>query len=124
MKKAIVLVAGIAVLVGSLLVAGASARTQATAAKTVTVTMTDFHFKFTVPKGQVIKHGVFVTFKVVNKGDAIHNFDLQGIKASKISSPGKTSSIRVKFKKAGKYAYICDVPRHAELGMAGKLTVK
>jgi uncharacterized cupredoxin-like copper-binding protein len=123
MKKAIVLVAGIAALVGSLLVASASAHTQAKAATKVTVTMTDFHFKITIPKGQVIKHGVFVTFKVVNKGGAVHNFDLQQVKASKIIAPGKTTTIKVKFKKKGKFPYVCDVPRHAELGMAGTLKV-
>ena len=29
----------------------------------------------------------------------------------------------VTFKKAGKYPYLCDVPRHAELGMAGTIVV-
>ncbi len=60
---------------------------------------------------------------MVNKGAALHNFDIQGVKASKVIPPGKTTSFTVTFKKAGKYQYICDVPRHAELGMAGTLKV-
>jgi uncharacterized cupredoxin-like copper-binding protein len=87
----------------------------------VTVTMTDFHFKLSpVVK---YKHGVKYTFKLVNKGAAVHNFDIQTVKASKVIPHGKTTSITVTFKKAGKYQYICDVPRHAELGMAGSIRV-
>ena len=123
MKKAIVLLVGLVALVGTLLIANATAATQVTPAKTVIVTMTDFHFKFATA-GHPIKHGVAVTFKVLNKGNAVHNFDLQGVKASKLIGPGKTTTIKVIFKKAGKYPYVCDVPRHAELGMAGTLTVK
>ena len=71
--------------------------------KVVTVTMTDFHFKLA---GLPVKHGVPVTFKVVNKGGAIHNFDIQSVKASKLIGPGKTTTIKVTFKKAGKYPYV------------------
>src|SRR5581483_8144550 len=74
------------------------------------VTATDFHFAFK-PKVKY-KHGVKYTFKLVNKGAALHNFDIQGVKATKIISPGKTASMTITFKKAGKYPYLCDVPRH------------
>jgi uncharacterized cupredoxin-like copper-binding protein len=90
--------------------------------KNVTVTMTDFKFKlsFVGP----YKRGVKYVFKTVNKGNAQHNFDLQKVKAGKVITHGKTYTMSVIFKKAGKVQFICDVPRHAELGMAGKLTVK
>ena len=124
MKKRIVLVlAATAALAGSVLLASATASTQVTPAKVVTVNMTDFHFKL-ITGGHPIKHGVPVTFKVVNKGAALHNFDIQKVKASKLIGPGKTTLIKVTFKKAGRYPYLCDVPRHAELGMAGTLVVK
>jgi uncharacterized cupredoxin-like copper-binding protein len=113
-----VLVAVVAIACGLFATVG-TASTQAT--KTVTVTMTDFHFKLVPTTG--IKHGVKVTFKVVNKGAALHNFDIQKVKASKVIPAGKTTSFTVTFKKAGKYQFICDVPRHAELGMAGTLKV-
>jgi uncharacterized cupredoxin-like copper-binding protein len=87
----------------------------------VTVTMTNYHFKFSKTTGY--KHGVAYTFKEVNKGSAVHNLDFQGVKAGKIIPHGKTASFTVTFKKAGKYQYLCDVPRHAELGMAGALKV-
>jgi uncharacterized cupredoxin-like copper-binding protein len=90
--------------------------------KNVTVTMTDFKFKrsFVGP----YKRGVKYVFKTVNKGNALHNFDIQKVKAGKVIPAGKTYTMTVIFKKAGKFQFICDVPRHAELGMAGKLTVK
>ena len=90
--------------------------------KNVTVSMTDFKFKlsFVGP----YKRGVKYVFKTVNKGNAQHNFDLQKVKAGKVIPGGKTYTMSVIFKKAGKFQFICDVPRHAELGMAGKLTVK
>jgi uncharacterized cupredoxin-like copper-binding protein len=90
--------------------------------KNVTVTMVDFRFKLSF--AGPYKRGVTYVFKTVNKGNAVHNFDIQKVKAGKVISPGKTSTFSVVFKKAGSYQYICDVPRHAELGMAGRLTVK
>ena len=90
--------------------------------KNVTVTMTDFKFKLSF--AGPYKRGVKYVFKTVNKGNALHNFDLQKVKAGKVIAPGKSYTFSVIFKKAGKFQYICDVPRHAELGMAGKLTVK
>ena len=91
--------------------------------KNVTVTMTDYRFKlsFVGP----YKRGVKYVFKTVNKGNALHNFDLQKVKAGKIIPGGKTYTFPVIFKGAArKVQFICDVPRHAELGMAGKLTVQ
>jgi uncharacterized cupredoxin-like copper-binding protein len=84
--------------------------------------MVDFHFKFKKPA--VIKHGVKYTVTEINRGNAPHNIDFQGVKAGAIISPGKKRTFTVTFKKKGKVPYTCDVPRHAELGMAGSLTVK
>jgi plastocyanin len=121
MKKHIGFVLAIAVIAGSLYAAVATASTHTAKATVVTVTMTDYHFKLSKTTGY--KHGVAYTFKVVNKGAALHNFDIQRVKASKVITNGKVTSFTVTFKKAGKYPYICDVPRHAELGMAGSIKV-
>ena len=118
MKLYIGVLLAVAAVAGSLFATVGSASTKA---KIVTVTMTDFHFKIVPTKG--LKHGVPITFKIANKGAALHNFDLQKVKASKVIAAGKTTSITVTFKKAGTYKYICDVPRHAELGMAGTLRI-
>ena len=121
MKKHIGLVLALAVVVGTLFAAVAGASSHASKATLVTVTMTDYHFKLSKATG--FKKGVAYTFKAINKGSSLHNFDIQGVKATKVITHGKTSSFTVTFKKAGKYQYICDVPRHAELGMAGFLKV-
>jgi plastocyanin len=121
MKKRIGFVLAMGVAIASLYAAVASAQTHSSKAVVVTVTMTNYHFKFSKTTG--FKHGVAYTFKEVNKGTAVHNLDFQGVKAGKIIGGGKTASFTVTFKKAGKYQYLCDVPRHAELGMAGSLKV-
>jgi uncharacterized cupredoxin-like copper-binding protein len=87
----------------------------------VTVTMTDFKFKLsklTVPKGKP------VVFTVINKGPSPHDFDVSGTKGTPIIAAGKRVTQKVTFKKAGKFRYVCTVPRHAQFGMAGNLTVK
>jgi len=121
MKKRIGFVLALGVVLASLYAAVASAQSHSSKAVVVTVTMTNYHFKFSKTTGY--KHGVAYTFKEVNKGTAVHNLDFQGVKAGKIIAGGKTSSFTVTFKKAKKYQYLCDVPRHAELGMAGTLKV-
>jgi plastocyanin len=122
MKKRIALLAALAVVLGSVFAGLGAASTGVTKPRTITVTATDFHFKLSSTVG--LKHGVPVIFKLVNKGSAVHNFDIQGLKATKVIPGGKTVSMKITFKKAGKYQYVCDVPRHIELGMAGTLKVK
>ncbi len=121
MKKIIGLLVAVSLVVVGLYATVASASSHSAKAVLVTVTMTDYHFKLSKTTG--FKHGVAYTFKATNKGHAYHNFDIQGVKATNVGSPGKVSSFTVTFKKAGKYQFICDVPRHAELGMAGTLKV-
>ena len=116
------LYAAVAVASSSSSKAAASPSSANVVTKNVTVTMTDFKFKrsFVGP----YKRGVKYVFKTVNKGPSLHNFDIQKVKAGKVIAAGKTYTFAVIFKKAGRFQFICDVPRHAELGMAGKLTVK
>jgi plastocyanin len=127
MKKHIGFLLAVSVAVVGLYAAVASASTlsskatQSSKAVVVTVTMTNYHFKFSKTTGY--KHGVAYTFKTVNKGTAPHNLDFQGVKAGTVIAPGKTKSFTLTFKKKGNYQYLCDVPRHAELGMSGLLKV-
>jgi plastocyanin len=121
MKKRISLFLALGVVAASLYATVASAQSHSSKAIVVTVTMTNYHFKFSKTTGY--KHGVAYTFKTINKGTAPHNLDFQGVKAGKIILPGKTASFTVTFKKKGNFQYLCDVPRHAELGMAGSLKV-
>jgi uncharacterized cupredoxin-like copper-binding protein len=124
MKKRIALLMALAVVGGSVFAGvgtAATHKTKAAKAKVVTVTATDFKFKLSL---KTFKKGVPYKFVFTNKGTAFHNFDIQGVKATKILPHGKKQVLAVTFKKAGKYQYVCDVPRHIELGMAGYITVR
>jgi plastocyanin len=86
----------------------------------VTVTMTEYHFRFSVRK---VRTGT-VVFTVVNKGELAHIFEVQRLhKITPLLQPGKRSTLRVTFRKPGKYYYLCPVGAHVQFGMAGNLTV-
>lgn len=97
----------------------AAAKTHAT---TVVVTAAKpSEFRFTLSRKSV-PHGV-VIFKVTNKSATLpHDFKIDG-KKTKVLAPGKSATLKVVFKKKGKFAYLCDVPGHAKLGMKGTLGV-
>ena len=63
------------------------------------------------------------TFRVVNRGQASHDFKIAG-KRTKLIPKGKSAILAVKIPKAGKYRFLCTVPGHAAGGMKGVLTVK
>jgi uncharacterized cupredoxin-like copper-binding protein len=84
----------------------------------VAVVAKEFSFKLSkrkVPKGTVI-------FTIVNKGKISHDFKIAG-KKTKTLNPGKKATLRVVFKKKGRFAYVCTLPGHARLGMKGVLGV-
>jgi plastocyanin len=101
---------------------GLAASKAPTAAVTINVTAVDFRFrlsKLSVPRGSV------VTFKVVNKGNSPHDFDIPELrKGTKYLAKGKTATFKVTFNRSGAYRYVCTVPRHIQLGMDGRLRVK
>jgi len=112
----------VAAIAAGALAAATRGHTSAQAAKVITVKMTEYHFTFS-PRPP-LKKGVVYTIKETNTGQAPHNIDIQGIKAGPIIGPGKSATFKVTFKKAGRFPYLCDVPRHAELGMRGLLVVR
>jgi uncharacterized cupredoxin-like copper-binding protein len=109
--------ATVLVVVGAVAAPALGARSHA-ASTSVSVTATDFHFKLSktsVPHGTVI-------FTITNKGKIPHDFKIVG-KKTPLILPGKSAKLKVVLK-AGKAAYLCTVPGHAQLGMKGTLTVK
>jgi nitrite reductase (NO-forming) len=101
---------------GFALAAGTSAAgtNRHAAVTTVTVAASEFKFKLsrtTAPVGTVV-------FKLVNKGKIAHNFAIDG-KKTPLLNPGKSATLKVVFKKKGRFAYLCTVPGHAKLGMKG-----
>jgi plastocyanin len=108
----------------ALLVAAVSAfagqATGAATAQKVTVGMREFKFAVT-PKS--VKKNVPVTFALTNNGSTGHDFKIGG-KKSPLVAASKKGTLKVTFKKAGRYSYLCTVPGHAAAGMKGVLVVK
>lgn len=103
-----------------LLAAGPGGSTEASPAATakVKVTMTDYAFALSK---NVVRRGA-VVFAVVNEGEVVHDFKIAG-KKTPIYETGQGGSLRVVFKKAGRYKYVCTVPGHVLAGMKGVLKV-
>ena len=62
-------------------------------------------------------------FKVTNRGALEHDFKIAG-KVTKKLKPGTTATLKVTFKKGGKFKYLCTLPGHAAAGMRGTFVVK
>lgn len=119
-KGSLVVVGAVAAL--TLAVSGALAAQAQQTATTVAVSAgKPSEFKFTLSK-KTVKKGV-VVFKVTNRGMISHDFKIAG-KKTKSLAKGKTQTLRVTFRKAGKYKYLCTLPGHATAGMKGVLVVK
>jgi uncharacterized cupredoxin-like copper-binding protein len=104
--------AGVAAAFAVPALAATSSSSAVSKTTTVTVIATEFHFKLsrtTVPVGTVV-------FKVVNKGKIGHDFEING-KVTPMLKPGKSATVKVVFRKKGKYKYLCLVPGHAANGL-------
>ena len=89
---------------------------------TVRITVTATDYRFALSKQYVPVVGTTVIFTVVNKGKITHNFFIAG-KITKKLNPGQSQKITVKFKKKGKFSYLCTILGHAQLGMKGTFGV-
>jgi uncharacterized cupredoxin-like copper-binding protein len=120
MKRITILLATVCAL-GALTVSGAGAAVQqATATTTIKVQAGEFFFKLS--KSSIATPGT-VAFTVKNVGHIAHDFKIAGKKTALIQ-PGKSATLKVVFKKAGKFTYLCTVPGHAANGMEGHFTVR
>ena len=89
---------------------------------TVKITVTATDYRFALSKQYVPVVGSTVIFTVVNKGQVSHNFFIAG-KITKTLNPGQSQKLTIKFKKKGKFAYLCTILGHAKLGMKGTFGV-
>ena len=106
-------------LVAAAFLASAAVAARSATVQKDTVLMFDFRFKLSKPT----LHPGKVIFTLINRGHSIHNFSIQGVHTSPFLPPGGHSTFTVNMK-AGKYYYLCTVPRHESLGMFGNLIVK
>lgn len=89
-------------------------------ARVTSIRVVAVEFRFRLSKKSV--HRGTVVFRVVNHGKVAHDFKIAGRKTP-IIKPGKSAVLRVVFRKAGRYPYLCTVPGHAAAGMKGVLKV-
>ncbi|HZO96333.1 MAG TPA: plastocyanin/azurin family copper-binding protein [Gaiellaceae bacterium] len=94
-------------------------RAAVTRVSVVAATPSEFRFKLSK---RVVRRGT-VVFSIRNRGALPHDFKVHG-KKTKLLSPGKSATLRVVFKKAGRYPYLCTVSGHAAAGMKGVLRVR
>jgi uncharacterized cupredoxin-like copper-binding protein len=127
----------VAVLLG-IVTGSASGQTETKAAPKVTViTVTagkPVELGFKLSKWSMLPAGT-VTFKVTNKGYAMHDFKLCTTpattsaknacvgKVTKMLKRNQTVTLTVKLTKKGKYEFLCSVPGHAAAGMKGLLGI-
>ncbi len=91
------------------------------ASKIITIRVNASEFKFAFSRRSV-PTGTTVVFKVTNKGKIQHDFKIAG-KKTKLLAPGKSTTLRVVFRKKGKFGYLCTVKGHALIGMRGTFAV-
>jgi plastocyanin len=83
------------------------------------VTAVDFKFKGVPSRVTAGK----ITFRIVNRGEASHNFKIAG-KATKLLSTGQRATLTVTLRKGRRYPYVCTVPGHTTLGMKGTVIAR
>jgi plastocyanin len=116
------LIAGLVVLV----VVGASGtapvgRSASSATTRLTVTGGEYWFKLS--RARVPRGTVYVTF--VNNGTESHDLTFNGKSPmTKVLAPSARQTIKLVFKKPGRYAFLCTVGEHALKGMNGTLVVR
>jgi hypothetical protein len=85
----------------------------------VTVVVFDSRFELsrtTLAPGKVV-------FTVINRGQAIHNFDIVGVRGSPFLAPGSRDTVTAALAK-GRFYYLCTIPDHAGYGQFGYLIVR
>jgi uncharacterized cupredoxin-like copper-binding protein len=114
-----VLVLGVAGVATAFAIPAIGARSSASSTVTIRVTATEF--KFALSRKTVVP-GTTVVFKVTNKGKIPHNFKIAG-KKTPLIQPGKTATLKVVFRKKGRFGYLCTLAGHAANGMKGTFGV-
>jgi uncharacterized cupredoxin-like copper-binding protein len=122
---ALALTASLSVVAVSSALASRSASSHAAhkaAVVPIKVSAGDFFFRFSTKS---VKSGTTVVFTVKNVGQIPHDLSFPTLgKTTKVLDGGQSATLRIVFKKKGRYQYICTVPRHAEQGMSGAFIVK
>jgi uncharacterized cupredoxin-like copper-binding protein len=94
------------------------------AAKPVPVAVTGTEFSFKASK-KLLPRNRTIVFRLRNVGDEVHDLAFSNPKKkTAFIAPGKTGTVRITFKKKGRYQAICTVGEHFIRGMKITFTVK
>lgn len=97
-------------------------RSAAVVKKPVIVNVKAFEYGFTFSRKTAPVGPVW--FVIKNIGKTAHDLDVIPFPKSPYIAPGHSYTLKIVFKKKGKYQYYCTLPRHADYGMKGIFTVK
>jgi uncharacterized cupredoxin-like copper-binding protein len=104
---------------------GTTTTTPACTTPTTTVTVGMREYAFDLSQGgpgeAPIPAGC-TQFNIRDNGSETHNFDIQGVRAGAILTPGQTESWVVNLT-SGTKTVVCDVPFHIDRGMTSTMTV-
>jgi plastocyanin len=93
------------------------------AGATTRLTVTGGEYYFKLSRASVPRGTVYVTF--VNKGSESHDLKFTGrAPRTNVLAPNAKQTIKLVFKKPGRYAFLCTVGEHALMGMQGTLVVR
>jgi uncharacterized cupredoxin-like copper-binding protein len=122
---ALALTVAVAVVAVSSALASRSAPSQAArTAAIVRIKVKAYEFGFTFSTKRVTR-GTTVIFTVRNGGAVPHDLSFSTLgKKTRLLDAGQSTTLRITFKKKGRFQYLCTVPRHAEQGMSGAFVVK
>jgi plastocyanin len=96
-------------------------RPAETATTRLTVTGGEYWFKLS--RARVPRGTVYVTF--VNNGSESHDLKFTAKSAmTRVLAPNSKQTIKLVFKKPGRYAFLCTVGEHSLMGMNGTLIVR
>jgi len=102
----------------------AVAKPSATEATAVPVAVTGTEFSFKASK-KVVPRNRTIVFRFRNVGDEVHDLAFSNPKKkTAFVTPGKSATMRIVFKKKGRYQAICTVGEHFIRGMKITFTVK
>lgn len=98
----------------------ASADATHGAVRATTITVSTHNARF-VLSAKTAKRGV-VIFKVTNPSPIVHNFSING-RTTRLLKTGESTTLRVTFRRKGRYPYEDTFDHHAQFGERGVFTI-
>jgi plastocyanin len=90
---------------------------------TTRLAVTGGEYWFKLSRARVPRGTVYVTF--INSGSEPHDLKFIGKSPmTRVLLPGTKQTIKLVFKKRGRYNFLCTIGEHALNGMSGTLTVR